>query len=239
MPAAFFRHEGIALVVTLLALSLASALGLALSFASAWERLAATNHDEGTRLQHAAESALALAVRDLASIGDWQQVLAGARRSTLVDGDASGVRSPFPGVVFDLTRLTNQLTCGLAGGCTDADVRLSTAERPWGPNNARWQPFLHAPLPALADPRHPRPPYVVVWIGDDGSEVDGDGLVDGGGPGEEGRYILRARAEAFGASGGRRAIEAELARICASDGMDETCLPGVRVRAWRLVTPVS
>jgi hypothetical protein len=179
-----------------------------------------------------ADAALELAVRDLAAIADWGTVLQGASRSPLADGLPDGVRRPAPGVVVDLTHLTNDLTCGRETGCSDATRRLSTAERPWGANNPWWRAFLYTSL--AIDHGHSTPVYVVVWLGDDGSEVDGNPLEDGGGPAQEGRYILRARAEAFGVGGARRAIEAELARICTA-GDEEAC-SGIRVQSWRLVT---
>jgi len=97
---------------------------------------------------------------------------------------------------------------------------------------------IYGSLTAASHPREFSPTYVVVWLGDDGGEVDGDSAVDGGGPGAEGRYIIRARAAAFGAGRAYRAIEAELARICTPAGASETCLPGTRVQSWRLVAAV-
>ena len=50
-----------------------------------------------------------------------------------------------------------------------------------------------------------------------------------------GRGVLRVRAVAFGPLGSRRAIEAELARVCAGAAGDEVCQPGIRVQSWREV----
>ena len=136
--------------------------------------------------------------------------------------------------MVDLTGDTNELTCGDRTGCTNAAIQASTADRPWGANNPTWQPFLYGVV-VLPTARHPHTAFVVVWLGDDGSETDGDPLTDGGGPGGEGRYILRARAEAFGVQGARRAIEAELARLCQPSAAGGSCLPGIRVQSWRLV----
>ena len=103
---------------------------------------------------------------------------------------------------------------------------MTTLERPWGANNPRWELFVFGRLETFAVAPRPLPPaYVIVWLGDDAHEVDGNRLVDGGGPGGEGRDILRARAEAFTAGGARRAIEADLIRQGA----------GIRVQSWRLV----
>jgi hypothetical protein len=227
-------ERGIALLVTLVAISLVSVIGMALVFSSSIDRLAASNHDEAVELLNLADAALELVSRDLAQIADWSSVLDGTERSPLVDGPSSAVRYPWPGLAVDLPRLTGELTCGNAA-CSGASRQAVTIERPWGANNPVWQPFLHLRL-ALPTPSRAHEAYVVVWLGDDGSEADGDPWRDGGGPDAEGRYILRARAEAFGRGGARRAIEAELARICTSDGSTDTCLPGVGVHGWRLVS---
>ena len=225
-------EHGVALLVALLAMSMLSVIGLALALSASTDRLAASNYGEATELANVAESALELAARDLSSIPDWAGVLTGELQSTLVDGPPGGVRQPFPGLAVDLTALTNELTCGRRASCSDAAVRTAVAERPWGENNPLWRPFLHA-IVQSPNPRRATAAYVVVWIGDDGAEVDGNPLADGGGPAGEGRYTVRAHAEAFGPGGGRHVIEAELERSCpAVDG----CLPGIRVQSWRTVT---
>jgi hypothetical protein len=96
------------------------------------------------------------------------------------------------------------------------------------------------PLPPRPDlPRVAHPIYVVVWIGDDAREIDGNSENDDEGAGQEGRYVVRARAESFGSRGARHAIEAELARMCTGEGAGELCRPGVRVQSWRAVTVVG
>lgn len=230
--------RGIALIVTLLAISLFTALGLGLTLSSSSARLADHNHEEAVALLNAAESALELASRDLSAIADWNRVLDGSTRSPAVDGVAGGIRTMPAGGSLDLTRLTNQLTCGSDTMCSDAQRATSTAERPWGADNPQWGLFMHTTLTTLNSPRQRQPTYIIVWMGDDAGETDGDPGVDGGGPGGEGRHVLRARAEAFGADGARRAIEAELARFCRIDGAGEVCSPGTRVRSWRVATAV-
>jgi hypothetical protein len=226
-------QRGIALVITLLALVVCTSLALSIALSSSFGRYASANHAQALRLLNAAEAAVELAARDLSLLPDWSDALAGARLSSVVDGAPAGVRTPLPGLTLDLTRLTSQLTCGRVIDCADAEVAVSTGDRPWGTNNPRWRPYLYGRVPDLADPLHPTPPYVVVWIGDDASEMDADPRVDGGAAGGEGRYILRARAEAFDPQGARRAIEVELARVCTAPGV---CLPGIVVQSWRTIT---
>lgn len=226
--------RGVALVLVLLGLSMLGAVTLGLTLSSTVVRFTAANHEEAMALINAADSALELAARELATLS-LGQVLAGTQTSTLVDG-APGEREVAPGTTVNLQVLTNQLTCGSAVPCTDAQVQESTTQRPWGANNPRWRPFLHQFLepPGLPQPS-PRV-YIAVWVGDDAREDDGDSTADGAGAGQEGRYTVRARAEAFGPRGGRHAIVAELTRLCTDDPAGETCLPGSRVKSWRVAS---
>jgi hypothetical protein len=230
------RHEesGVALLIALMAMSVFSVLAMALALTASVDRLAASNHERAIELGNFTESALELAVRDLTAVPDWNAALTGAIRSPASDGPVGGVRVPWPGVAVDVELLTNALTCGQSSACSDSALQAATADRPWGPNNARWQPFLHTLIQEDGPPR-PTAAYVIVWLGDDGREVDDDPLTDGGGPAGEGRYMIRAHAEAFGPDGGRHAIEAELARSCSVVDGIESCAPGIRVHSWRVV----
>lgn len=228
--------SGFILVLVLLSISFIAAAGLGLVLSAGVSRMTAANHDEALALLNAAESALELAAREL-SLVDVTKVLDGAATSALVDGPP-GLRTVAPGVEIDLTVLTNRLTCGQAALCTDAQLHQVSSDRPWGSNNPRWRLFLHQELTLPALPYPAAPAYVVVWIGDDARETDGDSTVDGAGAGQEGRYMVRARADAFGPRGGRRGIEAELALQCTDDPGGPICVPGSRVQNWHLaVTP--
>jgi hypothetical protein len=233
MSGALSSARGVALVFTLLIITVVGGLALSLALASSVDRLAASNADDSQALLNAAEAGLELAARELALVDDWNTVLDGSRVSALVDGPP-GPRVVSPGLTIDLVAMTNRFSCGSVAACPDAAVQAVTVERPWGVNNPRWRPFLHTFAADLVDPRHQSPPYIAVWVGDDGREVDGNVAIDGGGGGAEGRYIVRARAEAFGGRGARRSVEAELARVCQLVDGVWNCLPGVRVRAWRL-----
>lgn len=216
--------RGIALVVTLIAMAAFSALGLGLVLTTSVERLTSGNYRDSVDALYAADAALELTVRELSRIADWDAVLAGVERSRFTEGSPAGPRA-IGNESLDLSRLTNELTCGRPTACSDARIRISTLERPWGANNPRWELFLFGPLATFVDAAHPLPAaYVVVWLGDDAHEVDGNRLVDGGGAGGEGSGILRVRAEAFTATGARRAIEADLIRHGA----------GIHVQSWRL-----
>jgi hypothetical protein len=227
--------RGVALVVTLLAVSLLSALGLALALSASVVRLAAANHQQSMALLNAAEAAFAVALRDLDCIADWNSVLDGSQRSAWIDDASVGSRGLVGGVTLDLIQLTNELTCERTTTCSDALVHTSTRARPWAANNPRWQIFVHTPLRAFVDLFDADEAYVAVWVGDEARETDGDPLLDGSGGAGEGRDALRLRAEAFGSGGARRAIEADVTRVCMLVDDVRTCLPGIHVQSWRIV----
>jgi PilX N-terminal len=228
------QQRGIALVITLITLAVFSALGLGLLLATAAERLIGANHSDAVHAINAAEAGLELAARELALTADWSRVLAGLQQSRLIDGPPSGLRAA--GTV-DLTALTNQITCDSSAACSDPRVRASTRDRPWGPNNPRWQPFLYGTLSRLtAVPLVTPDTYIVVWIGDDARERDGNVGVDDGLASGDGLEVVRAHAEAFSPGGTRRVVEADLIRPCQTAGGVRTCGPGIRVQSWRVRT---
>jgi hypothetical protein len=231
------QSRGIALVITLIALAMFSALGLGLLLSTSAERLTGGNHRDSVHALDAAESALELAARELALIADWSLALAGLQQSRLTDGAPTGPRT-VGGVTLDLTTLTSQITCDRSAACTDALVHVSTRERPWGANNPRWQPFLFGPLSSMVGTRPGVPDaYVIVWVGDDARESDGDPFVDGGGLAAQGRDVVRVHAESFARGGTRRVVEADFVRPCqADDDGVRTCGPGIRVQSWRIRT---
>jgi hypothetical protein len=227
------QQRGIALVMTLITLAVFSALGLGLLLATSAERLTAANHSDAVHALNAAEAGLELAARELSLIVDWNRVLAGLQQSRLTDGAPSGLRTA-GSVSLDLTALTNQVTCETSAACSDPRVRANTRERPWGPNNPRWQPFLYGTLSSLTSvPLVTPDSYIVVWIGDDAREGDGNVLVDDGVRSGEGLEVVRARAEAFAPGGARRVIEADLIRPCQNLASIRMCGPGIRVQSWR------
>lgn len=229
---------GVALVITLLAISMFSAIGMGLMLTTSVERLTTANQRMNAEAVFAAEAAMQIALAELTAVADWTPVLNGTRVSVRSDGPP-GVRQVPYGATLDLVAWTNELTCGRSTDCSDSRIRVSTASRPWGANNPKWQVFLSCraaavvplPSPAAADL------YLVVWFGDDAGETDGDRLRDGAGPGREGRHMLRARAAAVGARATRAILEAGLSRRCTVDaGGTETCESGIRVQSWRWVT---
>ena len=222
-------ERGIALILVTLVTSFMSAIGLGLALIVFMDGVASANQRESVAMLYAADAALELAVRELSPIENWNTVLAGDARSAMVDGPPSGVRAITRVEQIDLTAIGNELTCGRPS-CSAAQITSGTRERPWGANNARWQLFAYGPLRNFMQPAQPLTGYATVWVADDGREEDGDPTQDGA-EGTAGQGMIRIRVEAYGPQGIRRAIEAELARLCI-DGR-APCAQGIRVQSWK------
>jgi hypothetical protein len=231
-PVALSEQRGIALIMVVLATTFLSALGIGLLGAVFMDRLATGNMSGSVAMLHAADAGIEIAARDLALAADWNLVLSGAERSSFTDGLPSGVRTVPGGDPVNLTEATNMLNCAKATTCTTLQMNANSRERPWGANNARWQLFAYGPMARFTQIERPAPCYLLVWIADDGRELDGKPLEDEPGADGAGHGIVRVHAEAYGAAGSRRVIEAELARVCPA-GPGEGCLPGIRVQSWQ------
>ena len=225
-------QRGVALIMVILVTSFLSALGLGVILAVFMDRLATGNISGSVAMFYAADAGIELAARELARRTDWNAVLIGADLSTFSDGVPGGVREIPGGGTVDLSLVTNILNCGSSTNCTPAQMDANSRERPWGANNPRWQLFAFGPMRQFAPLLRPALCYLAVWIADDGRERDGDPLTDAIEVDEPGYGIVRIHAEVFGAGGSRRAIEAELARVCPVEG-ESGCLPGIRVQSWQ------
>jgi hypothetical protein len=213
----------VALVVVLLSSTLLLALGGGLIMLATTEsRIAATFRD-GHAVLYASEAAIARALADIAMAGDLNDLFAGARLSTFVDGAPTGFRT-FAGGTLDLVAATNEEGCG-APACTVAAMNAVTGDRPWGVNNPRWQPFAFGEMSALV-PGSPPGLYVVVWVGDDPLETDGDPLQDAPGLLDPGHEVLLLRAAGYGPHGVRRRVEVTVVRSGT----------GIRVHSWRTLS---
>ncbi len=222
-------ERGIALVMALLVTSFLSALALGVALAVFMDRLANGNMTGSVGMLYAAEAGIEMTANDLARLPDWSAVLAGAIQGTFTDGAASGVHAIPGGGVVDLTATTNLLNCGKPTTCTNAQMNASSSDRPWGANNPRWTLFTYGPMTNLPGVTRPAPCFLAVWVGDDPREQDGNPLADASGQSVPGHEIVRVHAEAFGNAGGRRVLEAEVARVCTGS----PCVGGIRVQSWQ------
>jgi hypothetical protein len=206
-------ERGNALVLALMATLLMTTFGSALVLISATETRIAAGYRAGAEALAAADAALEVALADLGAADDWDAVLAGLVTSTFTDGAPGGLRT-VGGTQIDLTEITNLLRCGRAApACEDADIAAFTAERPWGPNNPRWQLYAWGPLSRLIpSARSDSDLYLAVWVADDQGENDGHPLRDGVVADNPGRGSISMIAHAYGGRSVRRVIEATVSR---------------------------
>ena len=215
--------RGVALIITLLIMMLLSALGLSLTMVTSTEERVADAYLSGNETFHAADAAFQLAVQELNLVPDWSGVLDGSVTSTFIDDQVESRGWP-GGLAPTRGQATALVTCGRTA-CTPADMDSRTPDRPWGPNNPRWQLFAYGPVKDMsASGSVNSRVYVAVWVGDDPTENDDDAFVDGGEEGgpNPGRGVVTLLVHAYGTST-RRAIEATVARAAS----------GVRVVSWR------
>jgi len=227
-------ESGVALILVLLVTSFLSAVGLGLALVVFINQLTSGNHRGSVAMLYAADAGIELAARDLSLTDDWNAALAGTRRGGFTDGAPTGGRAIPGGGAVNLTAETNLLNCGKRSACTSGQMDANSRDRPWGANNPRWRLFDYGPFQDLIKVARPAPCYLAVWVADDSREAD-DNPVSDAAVDETGHGVMRVRAQVFGPTGGRRAIEAELARICRPQDGEEVCLPGIRVQSWQEV----
>jgi len=216
-------ERGMALVLVLLCAMLFLALGGALVTVISSEAAISATFRESAVALSAADAAIVRVLPDLAAAVDLDAILTGAVASGFVDGPPQAPRRLPDGTSLDLVTATNVERCGRSA-CADAEMDAVTVERPWGANNARWQTYgcgwLRDLTPQARDVPHA---YVVVWIGDDPLETDGDPLSDDADVNAPGHDVVLLRAVAYAAYSARRTIEV----VARRDGGT------VRITSWR------
>jgi hypothetical protein len=237
---------GAALIVALMAMLLMMALGTALILTTSTESKITRNFKTASEALYAADAVLERAVDDLRTISDWSATLSGAVQSTFVDGAPAGQRALADGQRIDLGEIVNLANCHKVAACSSSDMDDVTAERPWGPNNPRWQPFAWGRLNDIMPARTVNSPfYVVVMVADDPSDNDGDPLRDGRALCAQGQVtgcnpgtgVIALRAEAFGPFGAHKILELTISRtdLAGSEGdyNDGSRQVGIRILSWR------
>ena len=191
-----FRHglpnsEGVALIVTLMALLVLVALTGALIPLASSETAISANHRLALQTLYAAEAALERAIRELEAAPSWDDVLAGRQRAAVWEEQTT--RRLADGALLDLNVETSALESAGAGG--------SGAGR-----GLRWRLYAHGPLSAVL-PRDPTGGllHTAVWVADDPADADADPLRDA-----NGTVILHAAA--IGPALAQRAVQATLTR---------------------------
>jgi hypothetical protein len=214
-------ERGIALVISLMAMLLLTALGTALVMTTMTETKIAGNYRSGYETLYAADGAIERVMQDILTVPNWDDILNGTVTSAFIDGAPSGSRTLPDGTTIDLTQATNMARCGKLS-CSAGDITELTDERPWGANNPVWQLYAYGPLEDIIPTGTVTSrQYVLVWIADDSAENDNDPLKDGQPPAgcaspcattNLGRGVLSMMAQAFGPDGTTRTIAVTIAR---------------------------
>jgi hypothetical protein len=199
-------ERGSALVLVLLCAVLFLALGGALVVIASTESTISATFRESAAALAGAEAVIVRATADLAIAPDLNAILTGAATSTFIDGPAAGPRRLPDGTVVDLADLTNMERCG-GVVCTNAQLDATTADRPWGMNNPRWQRYASGWLRDLAPHVDTPHVFVIAWVGDDPLETDADPAVDDPDPYALGHDAVVIRAVAYAAYSVRRRLE--------------------------------
>ena len=202
------------MIIALMAMSLMVALGTALILTTMTESKITKNFRNNSESLYAADAAIERALDDLLTVPDWNNLLNGSVKSALVDGPITGDRILPDGTVLKLNEILNMANCDKVTTCSPTDMNAYTGTRPWGPNNPQWQMFAYGKLNDVLPTNNSinSPYYVVVMVGDDPSENDGDPLHDGVSVTNPGSGVLALRAEAYGPGGNHKVIELTIAR---------------------------
>ena len=186
------NERGSSLVVSLLAVTLLSALGAALVMTSNTELMLSRNYEHAQQTLYAADAGVERSVQDLIRQANWSNILAGALVSGFID--TAPYRLP-DGTSADLTAMTNALQ-------SDSDAHFGGST----PNRPVWQLYAYGPvadlLPAGVVDNNG---WVAIWVGDDQGETDNDPAIDGNGG-------VLLHAEAYGKGGSRKVVEASIVR---------------------------
>src|SRR4051812_48687955 len=139
-------EDGLAILAAVLASMLLLALGGALVLLTIAETDTAASFVRSSEAVYAADAIAERVLPELAQLQDWTAILDGSRRSALVDGSPGGTRTLADGSRVSLEEVVNLADCGQVTPCTSEQLDAVTAERPWGPNNPRWQLYAYCPL---------------------------------------------------------------------------------------------
>ena len=213
-------ERGVALIIAMMAIALMTALAMALVATTMTETRISSNYSDGAEALYAADAAVERVMQDLLTVPDWNNILNGSLQSSFVDGAPTGTRAMADGTQLDLTEATNMVRCGKVTTCSDTDLNSYTADRPWGPNNPRWQLYAYGRMDDMLPTQTINSRmYMVVWVADDPSETDDQPAKDGEpsadpvtSPTNPGRGVLSMLAHAYGPNGVKRVIEVTIAR---------------------------
>ena len=205
------NERGAAVILALLIMVLLATIGAALVTLTTTDVLIASSHRHGLEASNAAEAALERALHELASLPDWSAALAAPPANVTATFSETSSFALLPdGRRLELAALTAERQ-------RESDAREGIGA--FGADAPRWRLFGHASTARLYGAGDDDPLYLLVWVADDGWDGDGDAERDTNGS-------VVVHAQAFGARGARRAVEAAVRR--SGDGAIER-------RSWQRV----
>ncbi len=209
-------ERGSVLLCALMVITLIATLGAAVTLIVSSESAVAANYHASQQGLYAADAGIERAVAELRALSTWSSVPSSATSSSDFNDGQSIPKGP-DGSILNLAQMTIRRQAE-----SDA-VYANLPDRPV------WRLYAHAPLNRMAPEAGNVAPYVVVWIADDGDEVDGNAAVDT-------NDVVMLHAEAFAVRGGRRAIEVTILREEAmAAGVPGVMRTDVSVVAWHEV----
>jgi hypothetical protein len=218
-------ERGIAVIATLLALVLVSALGTALLMLSGGETLAAANYRDALVTSYAAEAAIEEVLPDLQQRDDWNPLLTSpdeVRAATIAAFSGPLTLTLADGHALSFAALTARANCPQVVPpppfCSDAQMNANSADRPWGRNNPRWRLYAWGPFDGTLPDVHGSGLAVAVWLADDPSENDDNPSLDGSGAGNRGAGTILVRADSFGPRGSHARVETTVTRTGGTSG---------------------
>lgn len=190
-------EHGVALIIALLATILLTAMGVGLVLLTNTETSITANYRDGQEALYAADAGVERVVQDLLSQNDWNQILSGGLQSGFFDGSSS-------------VTLANGTSLSVEAVRANLQAETDSANT-WGTNSPRWQwygrGFASDLLPTGGlDSRA----YIMAFVGDDPSEIDGDPTRDVNG-------VVTIHVEAFAANGARKVLEVTVSRTASTE----------------------
>ncbi|MEN3338489.1 MAG: hypothetical protein V7647_2165 [Acidobacteriota bacterium] len=213
-------QRGTALICVLMVTTLLGTLSGAVALVALSETMTSANHGAAEQALYAADAALEATIGELRT-ADWRGIPGAAVSDRLQDASLSP-RTP-DGRILDLAALSAERQSA------------SNAVFAPSPNRPVWHLFARGSLTDLAPAGVVVPPaYLLVWVADDGDEADGDAARDS-------NQVVMVRAEAFGAAGAHRSVQATVTLQNApagpppEGGGPPPLRYAVRVLSWREV----
>ena len=200
-------EAGMALVHVLLLLTVITAVAGGAAMLARIEVAVSAAHRTDRDAAYAAQAVLAVALRELDGLPDWDGVLGGVRHAAFSDGAVSSPRQ-LPG----------------GGQVVVCCARDSATARVDAETGMAWRPFAWQSLAALLQVADAPRQYVVAWITDDPADMDGNSSADS-------NDRLMVRAEAITPAGGRKGM-AVLIQRAPLDAAHGSRPAGLEILSW-------